>query len=112
MPVEFIYDSARKMMAITSLHNQYEINSILYTGAVGIERLQKIYLCLEQHNPADMQSMPKCLLKHNHTELEKEIEKYTLNILHGTVKVCLACLLNTIIIFDMQITCREDMTVG
>lgn len=23
--------------------------------------------------------MPKCLLKHNHTELEKEIEKYTLN---------------------------------
>lgn len=33
---EFIYDSARKMMAITSLHNQYEINSILYTGAVGI----------------------------------------------------------------------------
>ena len=76
---EFIYDSARKMMAITSLHNQYEINSILYTGAVGIERLQKIYLCLEQHNPADKQSMPKCLLKHNHTELEKEIEKYTLN---------------------------------
>lgn len=56
---EFIYDSARKMMAITSLHNQYEINSILYTGAVGIERLQKIYLCLEQHNPADKQSMPK-----------------------------------------------------
>lgn len=76
---EFIYDSARKMMAITSLHNQYEINSILYTGAVGIERLQKIYLCLEQHNPADKQSMLKCLLKHNHIELEKEIEKYTLN---------------------------------
>ncbi len=42
---EFIYDSARKMMAITGLHNQYEINSILYTGAVGIERLQK-YICV------------------------------------------------------------------
>ena len=44
---EFIYDSAKRMMAIKGLHNQYEINSILYAGAVGIERLQKIYLCLE-----------------------------------------------------------------
>lgn len=74
---EFIYDSAKKMMAITGVHNQYEISTILYTGAVGIERLQKIYLCLVQQNPKDKDSMPKCLKKHNHLELQKEIEKYT-----------------------------------
>ncbi len=28
------------------------------------------------------------------------------------MKVCLACLLNTIIIFDMQITCREEELYG
>lgn len=38
---EFIYESAKKTMSITGLNNQYEINIILYTGAVGIERLQK-----------------------------------------------------------------------
>lgn len=48
---EFIYESAKKTMSITGLNNQYEINIILYTGAVGIERLQKIYLCLVQQNP-------------------------------------------------------------
>lgn len=74
---EFIYDSAKKMMSITGLYNQYEINTILYTGAVGIERLQKIYLCLVQQDPTDQDSMPKCLMKHNHLELEKEIEKHT-----------------------------------
>lgn len=41
---EFIYESAKKTMSITGLNNQYEINIILYTGAVGIERLQK-YIC-------------------------------------------------------------------
>lgn len=74
---EFIYESAKKTMSITGLNNQYEINIILYTGAVGIERLQKIYLCLAQQNPTDKDSIPKCLMGHNHLELEKEIEKYT-----------------------------------
>lgn len=63
--------------AITRTNNQYEINIILYTGAVGIERLQKIYLCLVLQNPTDKESVPKCLVEHNHHELEKEIEKYT-----------------------------------
>ena len=76
---EFIYESARKTMSITGLNNQYEINIILYTGAVGIERLQKIYLCLVQQNPNDKDSVPKCLMGHNHLELEKEIEKYTMD---------------------------------
>lgn len=74
---EFIYESAKKTMSITRLNNQYEINIILYTGAVGIERLQKIYLCLVQQNPTDKDSIPKCLMGHNHLELNKEIEKYT-----------------------------------
>jgi hypothetical protein len=39
---EFIYDSAKEAMSIRGLNNTYEINIILYTGAVGIERLQKI----------------------------------------------------------------------
>lgn len=74
---EFIYESAKKTMSITGLNNQYEINIILYTGAVGIERLQKIYMCLVLQNPTDKDSIPKCLIEHNHLELEKEIEKYT-----------------------------------
>ena len=74
---EFIYESAKKTMSITGLNNQYEINIILYTGAVGIEPLQKIYLCLVLQNPTDKDSIPKCLIEHNHLELEKEIEKYT-----------------------------------
>lgn len=74
---EFIYDSARKTMSITGLNNSYEINIILYTGAVGVERLQKIYLCLVAENPTDKGSMPTCLKEHNHLELDKEINKYT-----------------------------------
>ena len=66
---EFIYDSARKAMALRNLYNDYELNSILYNGAVGIERLQKIYLCLSIPNPMDKSTVPECLKKHNHNEL-------------------------------------------
>ena len=74
---EFIYDSAKKAMSMSGLNNNYEINIILYTGAVGIERLQKIYLCLVAQDPTDTSSMPKCLKQHNHTELQREISRYT-----------------------------------
>lgn len=80
---EFLYDSAKKTMSITGLHNQYEINMILYTGSVGIERLQKIYLCLIQKDPTDSDSMPKCIWQHNHLALENEIEKHTKSPLQG-----------------------------
>ena len=43
---EFVYDSAKKAMSIKGLDNTYEINIILYTGAVGIERLQKYIFVL------------------------------------------------------------------
>ena len=74
---EFVYDSAKKAMSIKGLNNTYEINIILYTGAVGIERLQKIFLCLVAQDPTDASSMPKCLKQHNHTELQREVDKYT-----------------------------------
>ena len=73
---EFVYDSAKKTMCISSLNNIYEINNILYAGAVGIERLQKIYLCLVAQDPTNQQSMPKCLREHNHLDLQSEITKY------------------------------------
>lgn len=74
---EFIYDSAKKAMSISGLNNIYEINSILYTSAVGIERLQKIFLCLVAQKPTDVSSMPKCLKLHNHTELQREVNKFS-----------------------------------
>lgn len=104
---EFIYESAKKTMSITGLNNQYEINIILYTGAVGIERLQKIYLCLVQQNPNDKYSVPKCLMGHNHLELEKEIEKYTIDKIPKNGKGLLGIFLNIIIIIDMQIIYRK-----
>ncbi len=79
MAGEFIYDSAKKSMSISGLNNTYEINIILYTGAVGIERLQKTYLCLVAQDPTDVDSMPKCLKQHNHTELQNEVNKYSGN---------------------------------
>jgi hypothetical protein len=74
---EFIYDSAKEAMSIRGLNNTYEINIILYTGAVGIERLQKIYLCLVAPDPTDVSSMPKCLGKHNHIDLQHEVNKFS-----------------------------------
>ena len=74
---EFIYDSAKEAMSIRGLNNTYEINVILYTGAVGIERLQKIYLCLVAPDPTDVSSMPKCLGKHNHIDLQHEVNKFS-----------------------------------
>lgn len=74
---EFIYDSAKEAMSIRGLNNTYEINIILYTGAVGIERLQKIYLCLVAPYPTDVSSMPKCLGKHNHIDLQHEVNKFS-----------------------------------
>lgn len=74
---EFIYDSAKEAMSIKGLNNTYEINIILYTGAVGIERLQKIYLCLVAQDPTDVSSMQKCLRQHNHIELQHEVNKFS-----------------------------------
>jgi hypothetical protein len=74
---EFIYDSARKAMSLHGLNNNYEINAILYNGAVGIERLQKIYLCLSIPNPTDDSTVPDYLKKHNHIELENHVKEYS-----------------------------------
>lgn len=64
-------------MSISGLNNTYEIDIILYTGAVGIERLQKIYLRLVAQDPTDISSMPKCLKQHNHIELQRKVNKFS-----------------------------------
>lgn len=80
--------------------------------AVGIERLQKIYLCLVLQNPTDKESVPKCLIEHNHHELEKEIEKYTTEQLSKNGRSLLGVFLIIIIITDMQIIYREKIAVS
>lgn len=74
---EFIYESAKKMIGIKNFYNKYEVNTILYLGSVGIERLQKILLCLYCMNTeSDFDTPPQCLLNHNYLDLQKEITKY------------------------------------
>ena len=107
---EFIYDSAKKIMSISGLNNTYEINIILYTGAVGIERLQKIYLCLVAQDPTDISSMPKCLKQHNHIELQREVNKFSeRNVSKKCNEAYLVYLRIIIIISDMQIIIQGNM---
>lgn len=73
---EFVYESARRAMAIRHFFNEFEINSILYNGAVGIERLQKILYCLYAVKSEDNLKNPeKCLMGHNHLELHDKIQE-------------------------------------
>ena len=73
---EFLYESAKRAMAIKYFFSEFEINSILYNGSVGIERLQKILYCLYVVNKEDDLKKPdKCLLGHNHLELHSKIQK-------------------------------------
>ena len=67
---DFIFTSAKKAMQLTSVHNEFDINAILYNGSVGVERLQKIYLYLCMDNPFENHDDLKT---HNHCELEKRV---------------------------------------
>lgn len=69
---DFVFTSAKKAMQLTTVHNEFDINAILYNGSVGIERLQKIYLYLCLDNPFEEH---KDLITHNHCELEKKVAK-------------------------------------
>ena len=67
---EFLYESMREMYSLKSFYNHYQINKILYNGSVGIERLQKILLCMHLLNTQeDFSSAPKLLYEHNHIAL-------------------------------------------
>ena len=68
---EFVYQSAKKMKQLKRVHYIFDVNSVLYFGSVGIERLQKIYLCLT-YSMEKLDSI-NCLKGHNHLELEKAI---------------------------------------
>ena len=67
---DFVFNSAKKAIQLTSVNNEFDINEILYNGSVGIERLQKIYIYLCLENPFVKQDE---LITHNHCELEKKI---------------------------------------
>lgn len=73
----FIYESAVRMNQLSYIGNHFELNAILYNGSVGVERLQKILLCMYINSPEDLENPKKCLLEHNHTSLNHEIQKQT-----------------------------------
>ena len=72
---EFIYESAIKMNCLSYIGNHFEVNTILYNGSVGIERLQKILLCMYMKSSQEVTSPLKCFTKHNHIELHTAINK-------------------------------------
>lgn len=74
---EFVYESAKRMISVQNVYSEFEINSILYNGAVGIERLQKILLCLYCVEKEDDLIHPiPCLKGHNHNDLHSEIQRF------------------------------------
>lgn len=71
---EFIYESARQMYAFSDFNAHFEINKILYFGAVGIERLQKILLSMYKFNSEeDVQNAPSMFREHRHMALHDAI---------------------------------------
>jgi len=73
---EFIYESMREMYSLKSFSEHFKINKILYNGAVGIERLQKILLCMFLINQTkDFDDLPKSLKAHKHIALHELIKK-------------------------------------
>lgn len=73
---EFLYESVRRTMAIQYFFSEFEVNAILYNGAVGIERIQKILYCLYTvKSEDDLKHPDKCLMGHNHLELHSRIQE-------------------------------------
>ena len=71
---EFIYESARAMYAFSNFNEHFAINKILYFGAVGIERLQKILLSMYKLNSEeDVKEPPVMFLGHRHMALHDAI---------------------------------------
>lgn len=73
---EFIYESAIKMKALSFVGNHFNVNTILYNGAVGIERLQKILLCMNMVAESELEKPLKCLKEHNHSDLQNKIKDF------------------------------------
>ena len=71
---EFVFESASKMYGLVSFYDDHIINLILYNGSVGIERLQKILICLYIDTFDDLKiKQDSQLLKHNHGELQRKL---------------------------------------
>ena len=85
---EFIYESMREMYSLKSFSDHFKINKILYNGAVGIERLQKILLCMFLINQTkDFDDLPKSLKEHKHIALHELIKKYINKFMSLNLKV-------------------------
>lgn len=73
---EFIYESMREIYSLKSIGEHFKINKVLYNGAVGIERLQKILLCMFLVNEInDLDNLPNPLKEHKHLALHELIKK-------------------------------------
>lgn len=73
---EFIYASMREMYSLKSFNEHFKINKIMYYGAVGVERLQKILLCMYLINQTtDFDDLPKSMKEHKHLALHELIKK-------------------------------------
>lgn len=73
---EFIYESSLQMKALSFVGNHFNVNTILYNGAVGVERLQKILLCMNMSSDAELKNPLKCLKGHitqNYTKQFKRV---------------------------------------
>ena len=74
---EFIYDGIQALNTMDSSSNSAELFSFLYHISVGIERLQKIILVLNEDVDSDnYEKFEKSLITHSHNGLHQRIKKY------------------------------------
>lgn len=74
---EFIYEAAREAYAFRDFHEHFVINKILYFASAGIERLQKILLCMYLFDSEDaVNNAPDVFYQHRHMALHNLITKH------------------------------------
>lgn len=74
----FIYSGIKNFDALDSFSEECDIFQVLYSFAVGIERLQKVLLVLLENFPDDITeddiaNFEKCLITHSHQKLHERI---------------------------------------
>jgi len=77
---EFIYDGLQTLNHMESITNGAELFSFLYHVSVGIERLQKIIIVIQENiDPGDYDEFIKKLKTHKHIYLQQKIASKTGN---------------------------------
>lgn len=73
----FIYNGLQQFDQIKSFYHEEEIFEFLYNLSVGIERLMKVNIILQEHKTdSNQDEFEQTLITHNHQELLKRINKY------------------------------------